>query len=529
MIDPRCDAEVADITGEQNQQPVDQPVNTSCDSTQANPNQGLPQVNQASLNQHPGTLYNQDFFVVDTTGRRLSQIPDKSSYPYLLPNGHSALQLRLPDLLIYLETDTYLIDVHRGHHYAVYSDRIEKMSIFPKLYSTWEYKQLLQTIPNDAMHFGVNSPQPTTSEASNGKKSTAGQGKSPSMAPHTLQPPSPCRPTIVKYGPQSFSLELPTQMLTQAECQQVHQNHVAAANAAFNKVAVFESLIQQEPHNVLYCKEVQLVQKNQHIHVTIKLQHILEADDQFRCSAGLPRLDLLEHLWGVQYMWSAHSRKQEFMAITAEIEILCQQLKLKGMYSVASPQPSTADVQPNRNVHFQPINLAPKSLVQPSNQGIFNPLLNLVDDSPRPPSSSSSSSIPCGQPTPQGPTQSSNSLVHTPIPHAPHITVPPTPYVNQAAIDQHTGNPALLLPRVAPAAIVQHRQHQVPSNTQTTTLAQPAASVVQAQTGCHPQAIPEVQSPMATIPQDTLPMQEAFCQFSYSVVSEACAGVGELS
>ena len=172
LIDPRCDAEAADITGEQNQQPVDQPINTSYDSTQANPNQGLPQANQASLNQHPGTLYNQDFFVTDTMGRRLSQIPDKSSYPYLLPNGHSALQLRLPDLLIYLKMDTYLIDVHTGHHYAVYSDCIEKMSICPKLYSTWEYKQLLQTIQNDAMHFGVNSPQPTTSEASNGKKST---------------------------------------------------------------------------------------------------------------------------------------------------------------------------------------------------------------------------------------------------------------------------------------------------------------------------------------------------------------------
>ena len=112
------------------------------------------------------------------------------------------------------------------------------MSILPKLYSTWEYKQLLQTIQNDAMHFGVNSPQPTTHETSNGKKLTSGQGKSPSVAPHTLQPPSPCRPTIVKYEPPSFSLELPTQMLTQAECKQVLQNHVAAANAAFNKVAV---------------------------------------------------------------------------------------------------------------------------------------------------------------------------------------------------------------------------------------------------------------------------------------------------
>ena len=42
------------------------------------------------------------------------------------------------------------------------------MSILPKLYTAWG--QLLQTIQNDAMHFGVNSPQLTTSEASNGKR-----------------------------------------------------------------------------------------------------------------------------------------------------------------------------------------------------------------------------------------------------------------------------------------------------------------------------------------------------------------------
>ena len=46
-------------------------------------------------------------------------------------------------------------------------------------------------------------------------------------------------------------------MLTQDECNQVLQNHVAAANAVFNKVAVFECLIQQEPHNTLYYEEVQ--------------------------------------------------------------------------------------------------------------------------------------------------------------------------------------------------------------------------------------------------------------------------------
>ena len=175
LIDPDCDAEVAGITKGQTQPQVDQTVNTNTDSAPAKPDQGLKEVSNISLNQNLGTLYNQDFFVVDTTGRRWSQIPHKSNYPYPLPNGHSALQLRLPDLLIYLITDTYLMDVNTGEHYAVYSDRIQKMSVSPKLYSAWRYSQLLQTIQNDAIQFGVNSPQPLTSGVSQSIQPTSRQ------------------------------------------------------------------------------------------------------------------------------------------------------------------------------------------------------------------------------------------------------------------------------------------------------------------------------------------------------------------
>ena len=151
MIDPDCDEEVAGITNRQSQPQAGQQVNTNTDSGPANTDQGLAQVSDISLNQNLGTLYNQDFFVADTTSRRLSQIPHKSNYPYALPNGHSALQLMLPDLLIYLKTDTYLMDVNTGEHYAIYSDRIQKMSVTLKLYSAWGYRQLLQTIQNDAL------------------------------------------------------------------------------------------------------------------------------------------------------------------------------------------------------------------------------------------------------------------------------------------------------------------------------------------------------------------------------------------
>ena len=214
VIDPDCDEEVTGITKRQTQPQTDQTVNANTVSGPTNLDQGLEQVSDISLNKNLGTLYNQDFFVADAMGRRLSQIPHKSNYPYPLPNGHSALQLRLPDLLIYLKTDTYLMDVNIGEHYAIYSDRIQKMSVTPKLYSAWGYRQLLQTIQSNALRFGVNSPQPSTSGVSQRIPATSRQTQ-PSPVTQYMQPPaSPCRPTIVKYEPPAFSLEQPTQMLT---------------------------------------------------------------------------------------------------------------------------------------------------------------------------------------------------------------------------------------------------------------------------------------------------------------------------
>ena len=257
VIDPACDDEVAGITNGQSQHQVNGPASVNTDWDPCNQDLGLEQVSDINTTNNLGTLYNEDFFIADTTNRRLSQIPNKMNYPYPLPNGHAALQLRLPDLLIYLKTDTYLMDVNTGEHYAVYSDKIQKMSVTPKLYSAWGYSQLLHAIQSDALRFGVNSPQPSTSGVSQKASTIAGLSQ-PSPASRCPQPPaSPCRPTIIKYEPPAFSLETPTWMLTRDEQNQVLQNHVVAANAVFNKVAVFETLIQQEPHNALYYEEVQ--------------------------------------------------------------------------------------------------------------------------------------------------------------------------------------------------------------------------------------------------------------------------------
>ena len=225
---------------------------------------------------------------------------------------------------------------------------------------------------------------------------------------------------------------------------------MAAANAVFNKVAVFERLIQQEPHNVMYYEEVQHVQKNQHIHMAIKLQHILETDDKFHRSAGLPRLDIPEHLWSMQ---SAHTREQDFRAITAKVEVLCQQLKGRGMYTVPPASSITSGPKAGSNVHFQPIDPAQKSSVQTMDQSLLNSSLNLLDDSPWSQSSSSNGQIPCGQAMPQG-------LVHK---HS--YPVPPMPYINQTAVDQHMGDqPALIPPRMSTGAINLQSPKQTPSS-----------------------------------------------------------------
>ena len=365
LIDPDCDEEVTGITNGQSQHQVNRPANANTHSDPLNQDLGLEQVSDTNSTNNLGTLYNQDFFVADMTNRRLSQIPNKTNYPYPLPNGHATLQLRLLDLLIYLKTDTYLMDVNTGEHYAIYSDKIQKMSVTPKLYSPWGYRQLLHTIQSDALRFGVNSPQPSTSGVSQKVPMTA-EPTQPSPVSHYMQPPaSPCRPTIIKYKPPAFSLETPMQMLMRDKQNQVLQNHVVAANAVFNKVAVFEELIQREPHNTMYYEEVQRVQKNQHIHVAIKLPQILETDDKFRRAAGLPRLDIPKHLWGMRDMRSTHTREQDFMAITAKVEVLCQQLKGRGMYTVPSATSTTSSSKASGNVHFQPIDPAQKSSVAP--------------------------------------------------------------------------------------------------------------------------------------------------------------------
>ena len=186
--------------------------------------------------------------------------------------------------------------------------------------------------------------------------------------------------------------------------------------------------------------------------MAIKLQHILETDDEFRRAAGLPQLDIPEHLWGVRDMRSAHAREQDFMAITAEVEVLSQQLKGRGMYTIPSATSTTSSSKSGSSVHFQPIDPAQRSSVQAMDQSLLNSSLNLLDDSPRSQSSSSNGPILHGQATPRIPAHKGNH------------PIPPMPYINQTAVDQHRrAQPTPLPPRMSSGSINVQSPKQVQS------------------------------------------------------------------
>ena len=152
------------------------------------------------------------------------------------------------------------------------------------------------------------------------------------------------------------------------------------------------------------------------------------------------------------------------------------------MYTVPPAFPTTSDPKPGNNVHFQPIDPAHKSSVQTMDQSLLNSSLNLLDDSPRPQSSTSNGHIPCGQTTPQGSIHASNG--HVPLPLASQLIVPPTPYVNQTAVNQHMGaQPTRIPPRMSTS----------PTNLQPPTKTPPS----QVPSDIQPQRLPFVDAPLA--------------------------------
>ena len=119
------------------------------------------------------------------------------------------------------------------------------------------------------------------------------------------------------------------------------------------------------------------------------------------------------------------------------------------------PLPSTSGVKTNSQVLFQPIVPAYATPAQHRDQVLFNSSLNLIDDSPRP--------------------QTLGSAARRPQLRAPHAKMPPTPYVNQAMVNQHMNvQPTQLHGIPAGTGTSQQQQHSSVGTPPCPTNAQPA-------------------------------------------------------
>ena len=172
-------------------------------------------------------------------------------------------------------------------------------------------------------------------------------------------------------------------------------------------------------------------------------------------------------------MRSAHTREQDFLAITVEVEVLCQQLKGRGMCTVPSMPSPTNSAKPGGSLHFQPFDPAQKSPVQAMDQSLLNSSLNLLDDLPWTQPSSNEEQTSHGQATPQVPV------------HQRNYSIPPTPYFNQTAMDQHKRvQPTPLPPRTNLSTMDAQTSKQVQSP--------------QLPDSVQPQRLPFVDAPPAT-------------------------------
>ena len=107
-----------------------------------------------------------------------------------------------------------------------------------------------------------------------------------------------------------------------------------------------------------------------------------------------------------------------------------------------TPLPPMSGVKTNSQVLFQPIFTPYATPAQHQDQALYNSSLNLIDDLPRP--------------------QTLGSTAHRPQQPAPHVKMPPTPYVNQATVSQHM-NGQSAQPRGVPAGMGNPPQQQHPS------------------------------------------------------------------
>ena len=187
---------------------------------------------------------------------------------------------------------------------------------------------------------------------------------------------------------------------------QVHHNYISAISNCEHKKDLINRLKRSDPHNIPAYGAEMTHHMIMHDDVLGRILTILKQDDYYRMLEEPPIINSLTVYDNIQLLLELYDTTTIIERVTGEADFIERQLRQPGMYPLPkTPLPSTSGFVPRPTPTFQPISqdTSPKTVNIHHTKGPQS-----IETSPE-------SSLPCGQWTPMGSTNT-NSMPsqHTP-------------------------------------------------------------------------------------------------------------------
>ena len=289
--------------------------------------QGDPNVSPLTSNLFRPTVTNDEFlgtnnfFMPDSSNRRIHQIDNKAFCAVYLENGNNAYLLELPALEKMLNTQKFLMDEMSGQFYAVYGNSYQRMSMKPMLQQAWTTGELIHKLATTRQAFGYTGLAGSTPPLATGMQPTA----STSCQPDDLLPRQPALKTV-QYQPPSFKLTKPTTCLTMNERIQVHHNYISAVSSLEHKKDLINRLKQSDTHNISAYEAEMSRLMTLHEDVLERILNILKQDDYYRTLEDLPVIDDLTAYDDIRFFPELYDTSTIIERVTGKADLIKRQL-----------------------------------------------------------------------------------------------------------------------------------------------------------------------------------------------------------
>ena len=301
---------------------------TSTPTTSDYTTQGDPDTSPSTSNLFRSTVTNDEFlgtnnfFVPDSSNRRIHQIHNKVFHAGYLENGNNAYLLELPALEKMLNMQKFLMDEMSGQFYAVYGNSYQRMSMKPMLQQAWATGELINELATTRQAFGYTRLAGSMPPLAAGMQPTA----STSRQPDDLLPRQPALKTV-QYQPPSFKLTRLTMHLMMNERIQAHHNYISAVSSLEHKKDLINRLKQSDTHNISAYEAEMSRHMTLHEDVLERILNILKQDEYYRTLEDLPVIDDLTAYNDIRLFPELYDTSTIIERITGEAVLIERKLR----------------------------------------------------------------------------------------------------------------------------------------------------------------------------------------------------------